>query len=73
VLDPAVATSPVLAAELPAAAAELDTLNPVPGNTVGFAPGPPPTVEGADIAITDIVVTNGVVHVIDAVMVPPTI
>lgn len=73
VLDPAVSTSPVLAADLPAAAAELDTLNPVATNTVSFAPGPPPTVEGAGIAITDIVVTNGVVHVIDAVMVPPTI
>ncbi|MDQ3031203.1 MAG: fasciclin domain-containing protein [Myxococcota bacterium] len=73
VLDPAVSTSPVLAADLPAAEAELETLDPDATNTVTFAPGPPPTVEGAAIVITDIVVTNGVVHVIDAVMVPPTL
>lgn len=67
VLDPAVFTAPVLAADLPTAGSDLATLNAAP---MAFSPGPPPTVDGAGIAVTDIVVTNGVVHVIDAVMVP---
>ena len=67
VLDPAVFTAPVLAADLPTTATNLATLNAA---DVAFAPGPPPTVDGAGIAAADIVVTNGVVHVIDAVMVP---
>jgi len=62
---------PVLAADLPSTAAALNTLNTA--NDVPFAPGPPPTIGGAGIVITDVNVTNGVVHVIDAVMVPATL
>ena len=69
VLNPATFTAPVLAADLPAAITELDTLN---GADATLDPTvTPPTVEGAPIAVTDIVVTNGVVHVIGAVMIPP--
>ena len=32
----------------------------------------PPTVEGAEVLVTDIHVTNGVIHVIGGVMVPPS-
>lgn len=67
VLSTTTFTTPVLAADLPTADASLDTLN---GAAIPFVAGPPPTVDGAGIVITDIGVTNGVVHVIDAVMVP---
>lgn len=69
VLDTDDFPAPVLAADLPAAAAELASLQ---GEDVSFTPAPP-TVEGAAVVTTDIVVTNGVVHVIDAVMVPPSL
>lgn len=68
VLDPAVFETPVLSSDLPASATDLATLNPTA--EIPFVPGPPPTVDGAGIAVPDIVVTNGVVHVIDAVMLP---
>lgn len=71
VLDPATFTEPVLAADLPTAATDLATLNAA--NDIPFAPGPPPTVDGAGIVTTDINVTNGVVHIIDEVMVPATL
>lgn len=32
----------------------------------------PPTIEGARIVRTDVTVLNGVIHVIDAVMIPPS-
>jgi transforming growth factor-beta-induced protein len=68
VLSPTTFAMPVLAADLPAAATELGTLN---GQNVSLDPTvTPPTVEGARIVSTDLVVTNGVIHVIDAVMVP---
>jgi len=67
VLSTTTFTTPVLAADLPTANASLATLN---GAAIPFVVGPPPTVDGAGIVVTDIVVTNGVVHVIDAVMVP---
>ncbi|AKF03466.1 Hypothetical protein DB32_000615 [Sandaracinus amylolyticus] len=59
--------SPVLSTELPTTATGLETLN---GADIPFVPGPPATVDGAEIVIADIVVTNGVVHVIDTVMLP---
>lgn len=68
VLDTTVFTSPVLAADLPTSVTEAKTLN---GQNATIDPTvTPPTIEGADIVLTDIVVTNGVVHVIDAVIVP---
>jgi uncharacterized surface protein with fasciclin (FAS1) repeats len=70
VLDTTDFPAPVLSTDLPAAAANLGTLNAA--NDIAYLPGPPPTFEGADIVsgLVDINVTNGVVHVIDAVMVP---
>ena len=73
VLNTTTFPEPVLAAGLPTAAANLATLNPTVTNTIPFLPGPPPTVDGEGIVTTDIVVTNGVVHVIDGVMVPATL
>ena len=62
--------SPVLAADLPATSTDLATLL---GPTATFDPtASPPTIDGADILLTDIVVTNGVVHVIGSVMLPPS-
>jgi hypothetical protein len=49
----------------------LGTLNAA--NDIPFLPGPPPTVDGAGLLVTDVNVTNGVVHVIDAVMIPATL
>jgi transforming growth factor-beta-induced protein len=63
--------APVLAADLPAADASLATLNTA--NTIPFVAGPPPTVDGAAIVATDIIVTNGVIHLIGSVMVPATL
>ena len=71
VLNTTTFPAPVLSTDLPAAAANLDTLNSA--NDIPFLPGPPPTVDGAGISLADINVTNGVVHVIDAVMVPATL
>jgi transforming growth factor-beta-induced protein len=70
VLNPSTFISPVLAADLPSTVTELATLN---GATATLDPTTnPPTIEGAGIILTDIVVTNGVVHVINSVIVPPT-
>ncbi len=71
VLDTAEFTTPVLAADLPTADASLATLNAA--NDIPFVVGPPPTVDGAGVVATDIVVTNGVIHLIDGVMVPATL
>ncbi|MBX7197633.1 MAG: fasciclin domain-containing protein [Sandaracinaceae bacterium] len=59
----------VLSTGLPAAATDLPTLL---GATLPFAPGSPPTVDGEDIVVTDIVGTNGVVHAVSGVLLPPT-
>lgn len=67
VLSPTAFPEPVLASELPGAPADFDTIQ---GTTIRFDPMPEPTVDGARIVVTDIVVTNGVIHAIDAVMVP---
>lgn len=71
VLDTTTFTAPVLAADLPAADGDLATLNAA--NSIPYVAGPPPTVDGASVEATDIVVTNGVVHLIGAVMVPETL
>lgn len=42
------------------------------GSTLPFAPGPPPTVDGQAIVVTDIVGTNGVVHAVSGVLLPPS-
>jgi uncharacterized surface protein with fasciclin (FAS1) repeats len=61
----------VTAARLPSAAANVATLN---GQTVRLDPTMmPPMIGSAHIVQTDVVVTNGVVHVIDAVLVPATL
>jgi transforming growth factor-beta-induced protein len=71
VLDTATFPIPVLAAHLPENSAQLDTLI---AQNIAFDPSSdPPMVEGAHIVSTDIVVTNGVIHVIDAVMVPDSL
>jgi transforming growth factor-beta-induced protein len=70
VLDTTVFVTPVLAADLPTATTELKTLNGANATLVPTTT--PPTIEGADIVTTDIVVTNGVIHLIDAVILPPT-
>jgi transforming growth factor-beta-induced protein len=70
VLDPETFTTPVLSTALPAGTTELATLN---GATATLdTSGAAPTIEGANIVATDIVVTNGVVHLIDQVIMPPS-
>lgn len=70
VLSTSAFTSPVLSTDLPSATTDLATLL---GPNATFDPTvTPPTIDGADILMTDIVVTNGVVHVIGAVMLPPS-
>lgn len=59
----------VLSTGLPAAATELPTLN---GATLPFAPATPPTVDAQPILVTDIVGTNGVVHAVGGVLLPPS-
>lgn len=68
VLSTSIPNAPILSTELPSAAAELATLN---GATASFAPGTPPTIEGAAIGPADLVVTNGVIHLINQVILPP--
>jgi transforming growth factor-beta-induced protein len=69
VLDPAANPQPVLAADLPAPpGGDVLTLLGEPA-TVDTSVSPP-TIQGASIIRTDISVTNGVVHVIDAVLIP---
>ena len=68
VLSPTAFTTPVLAADLPATATDLATLN---GATARLDPTvTPPTIDGQPIVLTDVVVSNGVVHVIGGVMLP---
>ncbi len=70
VLDTTDFAAPVLAADLPTEETDLKTLV---GANVTFDPSTtPPTIGGADIVTTDIVVTNGVVHLIGSVMLPPS-
>lgn len=70
VLDTTAFTAPVLAADLPTGVTDLQMLL---GSNASFDPTvSPPTIDGAQIVLTDIVVTNGVVHVIGAVMIPPS-
>jgi len=68
VLDTTAFAAPVLSGDLPMMSGDLRTLNgaSIAYNSTG------PTFDGAGLApgLTDIVVTNGVIHVIDAVMVP---
>jgi transforming growth factor-beta-induced protein len=71
VLNTTTFPAPVRSSSLPSAAVTLGTLNAA--NDIPFLPGPPPTVDGAGLLVTDVNVTNGVVHVIDAVMVPATL
>lgn len=68
VLDTHAFPEPVLAAGLPSSTTPLATLN---GQPVQLVPESRPiTVGGRAIVSTDLVVTNGVIHVIDGVMVP---
>jgi transforming growth factor-beta-induced protein len=68
VLDPETFTTPVLSTALPAGMTPLATLN---GETATLdVTSTPPTIAGAGIIATDLVVTNGVIHLIDAVIVP---
>jgi transforming growth factor-beta-induced protein len=71
VLNTTTFPAPVRSSSLPGAAATLGTLNAA--NDIPFLPGPPPTFDGAGLVLTDINVTNGVIHVIDAVMIPATL
>ncbi len=70
VLDPATFPTPVLAGELPAGTTPLDTL--LGEDAVLVTTTTPPTIDGARIVRTDVTVLNGVIHVIDAVMIPPS-
>jgi transforming growth factor-beta-induced protein len=70
VLDTDEFDAPVLSTELPSGTTELSTLNG--SNATLITTTTPPTIEGADIITTDIVVTNGVIHLIDAVILPPS-
>jgi transforming growth factor-beta-induced protein len=72
VLDPTTYLTPILAKDLPA---------PPGGDVVTLLGAPatietavvPPQIEDANIVVTDINVTNGVIHLIDAVLVPETL
>ncbi len=68
VLDTHAFPEPVLASGLPAGTSALATINTQPIQLV-VGPGAP-TVAGRAIVSTDLVVTNGVIHLIDGVMVP---
>lgn len=71
VLDPTTFPAPVLAAQLPPGMSMLDTLL---GEDASLdTTVTPPTIDGAQIIRTDVNVVNGVIHVIDAVMIPPTL
>jgi transforming growth factor-beta-induced protein len=59
----------VLSAGLPSGPASFPTQ--LADASVPFAPGPPPTVDGQEIVIVDLVATNGVLHVVDGVLTPP--
>ncbi|MBK8172466.1 MAG: fasciclin domain-containing protein [Sandaracinaceae bacterium] len=70
VLDTTAFPAPVLAADLPATVTDLQTLL---GPDASFDPTvTPPTIDGAQIVTTDIIVTNGVVHVVGSVLLPPS-
>jgi uncharacterized surface protein with fasciclin (FAS1) repeats len=47
------------------------TANTLQGSTLTFSLADGPTVNGVNITVTDIQATNGVIHVIDAVLLPP--
>lgn len=67
-LDTTAFPSPVLLAELPSSVTDVQMLS---GQTASLDPtSSPPTIDGAGIVRTDIVVTNGVIHLIDDVMIP---
>jgi transforming growth factor-beta-induced protein len=59
----------VLSTGLPGSATNLPTQ--LSGATLPFTPGTPPQVDGQNIVVTDLVATNGVVHVVAGVLTPP--
>ena len=71
VLDTTSFETPVLSTDLPAGQTDLLTLNGA--NATLSVGGADPKIGPAKIVRTDIVVTNGVIHLIDAVLVPPTL
>jgi transforming growth factor-beta-induced protein len=72
VLDPSTLSAPVLSTGLPAApGGDVPTLLGEDASIDTAAS--PPTIEGAAIVGTDIHVTNGVIHLIDAVMIPSSL
>ncbi len=70
VLSPTLYGTPVLATDLPAPpGGQVQTALGLPANVNTAVQ--PPTIEGAPILVPDVNATNGVVHVIGAVLVPP--
>lgn len=70
VLNPTTFTSPVLSTALPGTATPLDTIN---GADIAFNPtGPTFQTQSVVPSLLDIHVTNGVIHVINGVMIPAT-
>ena len=61
----------MLSTDLPAGQTDLLTLNGA--NATLSVGGADPKIGPVKIVRTDIVVTNGVIHLIDAVLVPPTL
>ena len=64
----------VVSGEVPSSAVETGLVPTVEGASLDVvADGSGVTVNGANVVATDVMTSNGVIHVIDAVLVPPTV
>jgi uncharacterized surface protein with fasciclin (FAS1) repeats len=61
----------VVAGTVPSVAIEAGQVTTVQGEAITIATGGGVTVNGANVVTTDILASNGVIHVIDAVILPP--
>jgi len=69
----AILTYHVVAAEVPSSAVEPGKAASVEGSELTLATDGGVTVDGATVVTADVEASNGVIHVIDKVLVPPTV
>ena len=69
----AILTYHVVAAEVPSSAVEAGKAASVEGSELTLATDGGVTVDGATVVTADVEASNGVIHVIDKVLVPPTV
>jgi uncharacterized surface protein with fasciclin (FAS1) repeats len=69
----AILTYHVVAAEVPSSAVEAGKVATVEGSEATIATEGGITIDGAAVVTPDVDASNGVIHVIDAVIVPPTV